>query len=276
MWIKDATLEDYTNFYSDKYIQVNDCGFQRTTGDVTQFRRCGRLDYQLILVSHAPFRALHNGAFYDLEEGDFLIYAPHEEQEYTFSDGTEMMWCHFTGSSIEGILEEAGFKSGVYRSEQDRRVIEAFYNIIRLYSTNSPDIDKNAAFLTLISTLSRNVKKELSDSHLVPVINYINKMYNKDISLATLAGISGYSKSRFSHIFSNLYKTTPLKYQNSIRLKIAREMLETTSLSITQISDACGYSNPLYFSRVFKREFSLSPENYRKSLFYTEGEKNGE
>ena len=98
-----------------------------------------------------------------------------------------------------------------------------------------------------------------------PALAYINSNYNKCISLDTLADITGYSKSHFSHIFSETIGTTPKKYQNDIRMKISREMLTSTKYTIGDVAESCGFSDPLYFSRVFKKTYGISPTEYRKN-----------
>lgn len=43
-------------------------------------------------------------------------------------------------------------------------------------------------------------------------------------------------------------------------------MLHTTTMSITEISDACRFADANYFSRMFKKEFGLTPSQYQKML----------
>ena len=100
---------------------------------------------------------------------------------------------------------------------------------------------------------------------MLPILTYINSNYNKQITLEELANKSGYSKSRFSHIFSEVTGTTPIKYQNDLRLKISCEMLLSTKASITDIAYGCGFNDPLYYSRIFKKKYNLSPTEYRLS-----------
>ena len=46
--------------------------------------------------------------------------------------------------------------------------------------------------------------------------------------------------------------------------RTAKNLLENTSFNISEISRAIGYENPLYFSRIFKKQSGLSPSEYRK------------
>ena len=55
-----------------------------------------------------------------------------------------------------------------------------------------------------------------------------------------------------------------MQYLLERRMANAQMLLETTSYNITEISALVGYDNPLYFSRVFKKQKGISPSEYRK------------
>ena len=54
------------------------------------------------------------------------------------------------------------------------------------------------------------------------------------------------------------------------RLEQSCRLLRTTSLSIQEVAEQTGYSNPLTFSKVFKNAYGLSPKNYRKHILDSE------
>ena len=56
---------------------------------------------------------------------------------------------------------------------------------------------------------------------------------------------------------------TPMQYILSIRIANAQNLLETTGYTISEIAAIVGYDNPLYFSRIFKKQKGLSPKEYR-------------
>jgi transcriptional regulator GlxA family with amidase domain len=55
----------------------------------------------------------------------------------------------------------------------------------------------------------------------------------------------------------------PLAFLENQRLRRARELLENTSLSLTEIAGQAGFSSPFYLSLRFKRQFGLSPRDHR-------------
>ena len=52
----------------------------------------------------------------------------------------------------------------------------------------------------------------------------------------------------------------------SLRIHNAKVLLESTNYNVTEISNIIGYENPLYFSRIFKKQTGFSPSEYRKKI----------
>ena len=75
------------------------------------------------------------------------------------------------------------------------------------------------------------------------------------------------SSGRFSAVFERAVGKTPKKYIEDIKIDRARELLTHTAMSITAAAQSSGFTDSLYFSRVFKRKFGISPSEYRKTAF---------
>lgn len=73
------------------------------------------------------------------------------------------------------------------------------------------------------------------------------------------------SPAYFSTIFKREMKTTFLNYLINVRMEAARELLRTTNLKTLEIAKMVGYSEPNYFSYCFKKNFKISPTEYRNS-----------
>ena len=55
-----------------------------------------------------------------------------------------------------------------------------------------------------------------------------------------------------------------LVYQTGLRVARARFLLDTTTLTVAEVAAELGYSDPLYFSRLFRRAQGQSPRDYRQ------------
>ena len=267
MVVWDGNKNDTTNFVTDKYLQINSCGFQNTLPDYTVIRKKGRQDYHILLINSGICKALHNGNAYTLTSGNIIVYAPDEEQKYSFKSESSTLWCHFSGNIVKELLDSCNITSGVYFLKPNKAIFEAYTNLIQRFHQPKMEIFSNSSFLELVYHISNAIttSKQKGDSDIIlPILTYINANYNKQITLDELAKKSGYSKSRFSHIFSENTGTTPIKYQNNIRLKISCEMLSSTSNPITDIAFSSGFNDPLYFSRLFKKTYNVTPSKFRE------------
>lgn len=72
------------------------------------------------------------------------------------------------------------------------------------------------------------------------------------------------SVSRFRHLFKSETGMSPVQYVKTLKLKKAKELLETTPLSIKQIMAEVGIRDKSNFCRDFKKTYGLSPIKYRK------------
>ena len=110
--------------------------------------------------------------------------------------------------------------------------------------------------------LNRKIEKIVSRSELVDkVIQYLVRHYREDINLSELAG--EFCRAHLScKEVQRKENCTVMQYLENIRLKKARELLDTSSLSISEISPVMtGYNDPNYFARSFKRYMKYLREN---------------
>lgn len=84
-----------------------------------------------------------------------------------------------------------------------------------------------------------------------------------DWSVAELAILGGVSPSRFAHRFRAATGLSPMRWRDQQRMQQAADLLVGTGQAVKQVARAVGYSDPLYFSRVFKRHYGISPSGYR-------------
>lgn len=269
MIVWDGEKNDTTNFKSDKFLKINSCGFQNILSDRTIIRKKGRKDYHLLLIDKGKCEVLYRNKLYTLTDGNLIIYKPDEEQMYTFKTESTSLWCHFTGSVVEELLDTCGINGGVYFLSPNRTVFEAYSSMIQRFNQPGRERFANVSFLELIYSISDAVffsDRNKEYNAILPIVTYININYNKQLTLDELAKKAGYSKSRFSHIFSEVMGITPMKYQNDMRLKVSCEMLASTELSVSAVAYSCGFKDPLYYSRMFKRKYNMTPTEYRLTL----------
>ena len=70
-------------------------------------------------------------------------------------------------------------------------------------------------------------------------------------------------RSYLSSIFKDFHKISPKEYLLEVRMKRAKELLETTDQPIKIIAYSVGYLDPLHFSKAFRQYYDCSPSQYR-------------
>ncbi len=95
---------------------------------------------------------------------------------------------------------------------------------------------------------------------------FFDENYNTEINIAEYAASKSMSTCWFIRNFKQVTGTTPMQYILSLRITNAQSLLESTDYNITEIGQIVGYDNPLYFSRIFKKQKGISPSEYRKQI----------
>lgn len=88
------------------------------------------------------------------------------------------------------------------------------------------------------------------------------------LDVGRLAAAAGYSRHHFSRLFSASEGVSPGRYLVRLRLNEALRMLEHTDDPIKQIAHRCGFADPNYFSKAFRRVFGISPRDVRRNGMY--------
>ncbi len=121
-------------------------------------------------------------------------------------------------------------------------------------------------FTSKISTCCRNIQSkrdEKSNDVIKSVKDYINENFSKDISLDDASRIVGISPYYFSKIFKEETGENFIEYLTAVRIEKAKELLSNSKLSMKEICQMCGYSDPNYFSRTFKKNVGVTPTEYK-------------
>ena len=148
----------------------------------------------------------------------------------------------FTNNIVN--LWDFGGQAGIYRC------YSIFYNLLSYMENleNQAYIDKKK--LNIIS----------------PAIVYLKKhIYDCDLKIDSLIHLCGISATYFQKIFQANFATSPQKYILSKRLSHAKTLIDCGEFEkIADIASSVGYSDPLYFSRAFKKKYGVSPSEYAR------------
>lgn len=282
MYVNCAYLNNSAEDFEDKSgpLLVGSCGTYRlyTRPEFLTCRPKGRVDYQLLYIASGKAHFFIDGKDRIVTAGHMVLYRPKEMQKYIYygSDQTEVYWVHFTGGNVRNILRQYGmnddlkiFYSGALLEYQHiyRKMIQELQMCKEDYQ-ELLTILLRQLFILIHRQLNTCIK--VKDGFLTEEIDlastYFNEHYNEEISVEEYAASRHMSVSWFIRAFKQYIGITPMQYVLSIRIANAQNLLEATDYNITEISNMVGYDNPLYFSRIFKKQRGLSPSEYRKHI----------
>lgn len=257
---------------------VGSCGMYHlfTRPRLPTHRPRGRVDYQLLYIASGKGHFYFDGAEEIVPAGNMVLYRPKEEQRYYYygTDHTEVYWVHFTGYNVKNILRKYGITD-------DMRIIPTgtslnykwlFQQMIQELKLGKEDYEELLVnyLQQLLISIHRIIesKPRMKSPYLINemdnAVRYFHENYNKPIRIENYAASQHMSVSWFIRNFKEYTDFTPAQYILSLRISNAQTLLENTSYNITEIADIVGYSNPLYFSRIFKKQCGMSPSEFRK------------
>lgn len=105
----------------------------------------------------------------------------------------------------------------------------------------------------------------LPDDRLVSALRFVRDNYHRPIQVADLAEQAGTSRRLLEQLFDRYLDVSPSKQIMSVRLDMAKQLLDRSVLSIADIAARCGFDSPEVMCRAFRRELDVSPSQYRRS-----------
>lgn len=112
---------------------------------------------------------------------------------------------------------------------------------------------------------SVNAKDFLQSNRVLQdALRYIDENFTQEISLNLLANECMVSKYHLSHLFTKGMGVSIGRYILEKRLSMAKHLLNSTDLSVEQVSLQSGFADCAYFCRLFKKETGSTPTQFRK------------
>lgn len=259
-----------SEFVSDRYLHINNCGFCEDMDKTAISRPQGRKDYQLIYIRSGQMEFEENGQTQLLADENVYLYRPGTPQRYRINGvKTTFFWIHFTGSAAPEILKgipDGRIKTGFFHS------FETFCK--SMYMACRTSLQPNlllfeGELISLIAFISEKARSNPSLSYnpqIAPALIAMNRSLTARLSNEELAQQCGLSRYYFIKLFKKATGCTPQQYYTQQAIETAKDLLENTDNTVAQIASLCGIEDNFYFSRVFKKHTGLSPADYRRSL----------
>lgn len=256
----------------DEPIVVNCADFSNSSRPFTTRVPKGRLDFSVCYVAEgALFFSIGGAPAVTMEAGTVAVVLPHTPMEYGL--GAEhphrhTYWVHFTGSYAHDLLRACGFgEGGILRLPDEGGVTAAFTALLDVMKNPPTPLNRlraaNAA-VAILTQIGYQLARGERKRRLPRSVSYLREHFAEEIDKRSLAAMDGLGQSQYHAVFKRVMGRTPAAYVTFLRMTKARELLLTQDMSVAEVAKACGYDDPLYFSRVFRRAVGVSPSDYRR------------
>ena len=154
-------------------------------------------------------------------------------------------------------------------------ILDYFFDIVKTRSDDNSLLAQGLLLTFLGNIFSQKEftthEKQIA-SHYLKYLNktnvlfrYIFDNYDKDITLDDMAATVNLNPKYFCKFFKELTHKRPMDYLNAFRIECAAVKLQNPTENINQIAYSCGFKDPAYFTKLFKRYKNKSPREFRQT-----------
>lgn len=224
--------------------------------------------------THSIFIRAQGAMRYDFQDKQFLvkegdmIFIP-KGSSYTarlMADTGIYTGIHFQWDHPGALQPKCYSLEDFYEADYLTNCISDMWNL----GTQAEKYQCFSLFYSLLSYLSAKEHADRSTNsslHIIdPAITYLKEhIYDCELKVDALPRLCGISNTYFRKIFTSRFHTTPQKYIQSKRISHAKSILSSKDFStIEEVALSVGFRDPLYFSKVFKKAYGVSPSTIGK------------
>ena len=270
---RNNAADKLTQYEGTSPYHLNYCGYESCPAGYA-FGPHQRSSYLIHLVTKGYGSYYTENGKHIVKEGQMFLIYPEEVTTYTASEDDPWFyyWIGFNGYQAGYILEQMGFS-------KDKLVIDVT-NVSDLVScieqmfaaskdTFGNELERTSALLKFFATVindqpntGSNETKSFAE-YAEYTMRYISNHFDQDIHITDIAEEIGIDRSYLSKSFTHQYNMSPQEYLIRLRMEHAGTLLANTSLSITEVSVRCGYTDVFAFSKMFRKRMGSSPRDYR-------------
>lgn len=238
------------------------------------FKRPQGVPYWLLMRFRTPFFYEKNGIIIEGRTGDFLLHAPNTPLVHgpaaAFDGGFCNDWIYFEGDEAADIVEELSIPINyAFSLQTPSSFMPLLEQIVRESTERAACYSYKVcgALYMLLSDIGR-ARREISDkrspsaSAIKNVHDIIMREFGSQWTLTDMAGLSGYSVSRFCALYKRAYGISPVDDLIKYRINKARYILLSGENNVSETAAICGFSSLHYFSSAFKRFTGRSPSSF--------------
>lgn len=163
--------------------------------------------------------------------------------------------------SKKGLLFESRIKNSVALDFEKLNTMSTSQRLIH-FILLLDKIMASGQYETILGQAHLISYKSIDVDRLESVFEYVNQHYNEKISIEFLASRLGLTINSFCRFFKKMTNGSFVQFLNEFRTRKALEFFNETQLSVSEVMYKCGYNDPSYFTRQFKKYHGTTPSGY--------------
>ncbi|MDF2567284.1 MAG: AraC-type DNA-binding protein [Oscillospiraceae bacterium] len=217
------------------------------------------------------------GKIYEINKGDLFLVYPSQIVTYTadLQEPWEYFWVGFNGTEAKRLMALTSFsaESPVLHYKDDSILRNILLKIYR--HRGSQPINDCRMVGTLYLFLGELIHfcnqsdggghKPNTNNYMEKALKYIQYNYSRYIGVQDVAEYVGISRSHLYRLFVETTGLSPNEFLSMYKINEACSLLRKGTLSVNQVASSVGFSDALYFSRVFKKIKGVPPTKYIKT-----------
>lgn len=205
--------------------------------------------------------------------GHMALQLPQREEQFLFhrEQQTEHSWCQldFQHCPKEMTDQLAALPAILPVTQEVEQLMELGLNVTSTQTVNNQKIlfrlgETLLQYYQEIASLEISARPQPASRIIRAATRYMQNQYNQNIQLEQLAQASHCSVNHLINHFKASFNMTPMRYLWRLRIERSEGLLRHTDLSISLISEQCGFASAFHFSRMFKQKHQISPSQYRQ------------
>ncbi len=239
------------------YIDIDGTRYPMNKGCVLIWQ--AGLKYNIVCESDETMLLL--GFNFDYTQNGSLLRAPIPPSGSDFDEASILERLFFTDTPC---LNSVVYLNNMHLLEKDIRQICDEYICHRSFY----DVKTSALFTSILTEIVRDCMLEgdnirRSKNKVEEILHYIAQHYNEEVTNRDLGSIFGYHPNYINHLVVQHTGMSLHKYLLSYRINRAIEMLQTTDLPVSEISEQVGFCDYNHFLKYFKRSTGYTTKAFR-------------
>ena len=229
-------------------------------------------EYQIIYITKGRGIFESNHRTHVVVPGSIMIVFPGVPHFYKpeYEVGWSEYWVGFKGPYVDTLCQQ-GFLSPrkpLYEVGLQNSLLGIYTQILELVQNQRPlyQVRASSQVLTLIAEILAHERKNVQYTHSEQLVERAKFLMEENIysevNLNAIGEVLGVSTSHLNAVFKSYTSMTPYQYFISIKIRKAKELLETGSLAIKEVAFRLGFDDQYYFSRLFKKKAGIPPSRW--------------